>query len=95
MLQAISKWECGEVLPDLLHFQILAQFYHVSADSLLEIELEDAEHVIETIKVGGAVFEVVKRPEAILAGKYFTPRTTQALEIFMPLLILWILISEC
>lgn len=69
--QAISKWEKGEVLPDLFHFQILAKFFHVSADSLLEIEPEDAEHVIETIKVGGAVFEVVKKPETILAGKIF------------------------
>lgn len=53
--QAISKWEKGEVLPDLFHFQVLAQFYRVSADSLLELELDSAERVIETIKVGGAI----------------------------------------
>ena len=80
--QAISKWEKGEVLPDLFHFQILVQFYHVSADSLLEIEPENSEHVIETIKVGGAVFEVVKRPEAIFAGKMFYARNYPSIEDF-------------
>lgn len=69
--QAISKWESGEGLPDLYHFQILTQFYRVSADSLLEIELDGEAHVLETIKVGGAVFEVVQKPATILAGKIF------------------------
>lgn len=80
--QAISKWEKGEVLPDLYHFHILARFFHVSADSLLEIESDNAEHVIETIRVGGAVFEVVKRPEVILAGKIFYAKDYPGIEDF-------------
>lgn len=59
--QAISKWEKGEGLPDLYHFQILTQFYRISADSLLEIELDGEVHVLETIKVGRVVFEVVHK----------------------------------
>lgn len=74
--------EMGEVLPDLFHFRILAQFYRVSADSLLELELDSAEHVIETIKVGGAIFEVVKRPETLYAGKIIYAKDYPSIEDF-------------
>ena len=80
--QAISKWEKGEGLPDLYHFQILAQFYRVSADSLLEIELDGEAHVLETIKVGGAVFEVVQKPATILAGKIFYASNSTSIDEF-------------
>lgn len=80
--QAISKWEKGEVLPDLFHFQILSQFYRVSADSLLELDLDSAEHVIETIKIGGAIFEVVKRPETLYAGKIIYAKDYPSIEDF-------------
>ena len=36
---------------------------------MVDTENETAEKVIETIKVGGAAFEIVEKPETILAGK--------------------------
>lgn len=67
--QAVSKWENGDCLPDVYHLKLLALALHVSADRLLETESESKEQVKETILSGGAVFEIVERPETILAGK--------------------------
>lgn len=67
--QAISKWENGDCLPDVYHLKLLAQMLHVSTDCLLDTENESDEKVVETIRVGGAVFEIVEKSEVILAGK--------------------------
>lgn len=67
--QALSKWENGDCLPDVYHLKLLARVFKVSADCLLDTENESSEKVVETIKVGGAVFELVEKPETILAGK--------------------------
>lgn len=67
--QAISKWENGDCLPDVYHLKLLAQMLHVSTDSLLDTENENGEKVVETIRIGGAVFEIVEKSQVILAGK--------------------------
>lgn len=67
--QAVSKWEKGECLPDVYNLKLLARLYRISIDSLLDIENEGTEKIIETIKVGEAIFEVVEKNPAILAGK--------------------------
>jgi len=67
--QAVSKWEKGECLPDVYNLKLLGQLYRVSIDDLLDIDDEGTEKVIESIKIGEAVFEVVDKPETILAGK--------------------------
>lgn len=67
--QAVSKWEKGECLPDVYNLKLLARLYRVSIDSLLDIDDIKNEKVVETIKAGDAVFEVVEKPETILAGK--------------------------
>lgn len=67
--QAVSKWENGECLPDVYNLKLLAQILNISVDSLLETENKNTERVIETIKIGGALFEVVEKSETILAGK--------------------------
>lgn len=67
--QAVSKWEKGDCLPDVYNLKLLARLYRVSIDNLLDVENEGTEKVIETIKIGGAVFEIIEKPEAILAGK--------------------------
>lgn len=67
--QALSKWENGECLPDVYNLKLLALVLNASVDCLLDTENETAEKVIETIKVGEAVFDVVEKPAAILAGK--------------------------
>ena len=67
--QSISKWENGDCLPDVYNLRLLALILNVSVDCLLDTENETAEKVIETIKVGGAAFEIVEKPAAIFAGK--------------------------
>lgn len=67
--QAVSKWEKGECLPDVYNLKLLSRVYRVSVDDLLDFEDEKSEKVIETIKIGEATFEIVKKPETILAGR--------------------------
>lgn len=67
--QAVSKWENGECLPDVYNLKILGQLLHVSIDTLLATESDKFERVVETIKIGGAEFEIIEKPETILAGK--------------------------
>ncbi len=67
--QAVSKWENGECLPDVYNLKLLAQILHISVDSLLDTEIQNPEKIVETITIGGANFEIVEKPETLLAGK--------------------------
>lgn len=67
--QAVSKWENGECLPDVYNLKLLARILRVSVDGLLDTEIQNPEKVVETIMIGGARFEVVEKPETILAGR--------------------------
>jgi transcriptional regulator with XRE-family HTH domain len=67
--QAVSKWEKGECLPDVYNLKMLGRLYRVSIDKLLETEEDGDEKVVETIKIGDAVFEIIHKPETILSGK--------------------------
>jgi len=67
--QAVSKWENGECLPDVYNLKLIGQVYRISIDSLLDIVDDRKEKIIQTIKVLGATFELVEKPETILAGK--------------------------
>jgi len=84
--QAVSKWEKGDCLPDVYNLKLLARLYRVSIDNLLDVENEGTEKVVETIRIGGAVFEIVEKSETILAGKIIYENETidisQALDNF-------------
>ena len=67
--QAVSKWENRECLPDVYNLKLLAQILHISVDSLLDTEIQNPEKIVETITIGGANFEIVEKPETLLAGK--------------------------
>ena len=67
--QAVSKWEKGECLPDVYNLKLLGKLYRISVDNLLAIENDGDEKVIETIKIGEAVFEIIEKPATIFAGK--------------------------
>ncbi|MCL2488543.1 MAG: helix-turn-helix domain-containing protein [Oscillospiraceae bacterium] len=67
--QAVSKWEKGECLPDVYNLKLLGRLYRVSLDDLLDTGEEGTEKVVETVKIGGAAFEIVEKPAAIFAGK--------------------------
>lgn len=67
--QAFSKWENGICLPDIYNLKLLAQVLKVSVDSLLDTENSSGEKVVDTIKIGGAAFEIVEKAETIFAGK--------------------------
>ena len=38
--QAVSKWEAGETMPDLINCDILANIYNVSVDDLIHFNGE-------------------------------------------------------
>jgi len=84
--QAVSKWEKGECLPDVYNLKLLGRLYRVSVDRLLDTEDSGCERVVETIQIGGAVFEIVEKPATILAGKIVyeneTTEIEQAVEAF-------------
>lgn len=67
--QAVSKWENGDCLPDIYNLKLLAQMLHIPVDSLLDTEMQNSEKIVETINVCGARFDIVEKPETILAGK--------------------------
>lgn len=69
--QAVSKWENGICLPDIYNLKLLARVLNVSVDCLLDIENDGGEKVVDMIKIGGAVFEIVEKPETVFAGKMF------------------------
>lgn len=67
--QAVSKWENGECLPDVYNLKLLAQILRISVDSLLDTKIQNPEKIIETITIGGTRFDIIEKPETILAGK--------------------------
>ena len=80
--QTVSKWEKGECLPDVYNLKLLGRLYRVSVDSLLGTEGDGDEKIVQTVKIGEAVFEVVERPEAIFAGKFVYAKDYPSLEAF-------------
>ncbi len=48
--QAISKWECGEALPDIENLILLANFYEISLDTLVGVERQENEQKNDTDK---------------------------------------------
>lgn len=80
--QAVSKWENGECLPDVCNLKLLAKLLHISVDTLLDTENDKPEKVIETIKIGGAEFEIIEKPEIILAGKIIYAKDYENIDEF-------------
>lgn len=82
--QAVSKWENGDCLPDIYNLKLLAQVLHISVDTLLDTQMQNSEKIVETINVCGARFDIVEKPEFILAGKLFMQRISPTLTAFIP-----------
>lgn len=80
--QAVSKWENGECLPDVYNLKVLGQLLHISVDTLLATENDKFERVIETIKIGTAEFEIIEKPETILAGKMIYAKDFESIDGF-------------
>lgn len=80
--QAISKWENGECLPDVYNLKLLGKVLHTSVDTLLDTEGDNPERIIEIIQIGGAVFEIIEKPETILAGKILYAKEYQDIDTF-------------
>ena len=55
---------------------------HTSVDTLLATENDNFERVIETIKIGGAEFEIIEKPETILAGKVIYAKDYEGIDGF-------------
>lgn len=80
--QAISKWENGECLPDVYNLKLLGKVLHTSVDTLLDTEGDNPERIVEIIQIGGAVFEIIEKPETILAGKILYAKEYQDIDAF-------------
>lgn len=80
--QAVSKWENGECLPDVYNLKVLGQLLHIPVDTLLATEGDKFERVVETIKIGGAEFEIIEKPETILAGKIIYAKDYEDIDRF-------------
>lgn len=81
-VQALSKGENGACLPDVYHLILLTKVLRVSADTLLSVDDAQMERVVETIRLGEAVFEVVEMPEMILAGRIIYARDYEDMPAF-------------
>lgn len=68
-VQAFHKWESGACLPDLYHLKLLTQVLKISADCLLADEDVQEERIVERIRIGDAVFDVVEKSMMLLAGR--------------------------
>jgi len=72
-VQAISKWERGESLPDVSHVCALTRIFNVSADVLLGITAE-AEMALLAVDGGGTKTEMVLiRPDGHLLKRLVLP----------------------
>ena len=80
--QAVSKWENGECLPDVYNLKLLAQILNISVDTLLDTEIQNSEKIVETVMIGGARFDIVKKPETIFAGKIIYAKDFPNVESF-------------
>lgn len=47
--QAVSKWECGNTMPDVMLIPAIASFFGVSTDELFEFNLFESERQVEAI----------------------------------------------
>lgn len=80
--QAVSRWENGECLPDIYNLKLLGKILRTPVDTLLNTENDDSETVTEVIKIGGAEFEIIEKPETILAGKIIYAKDFETIEAF-------------
>lgn len=77
--QAVSKWEQGDSLPDLNNFLLLARLLKMSTDELLGIA--GGEELIKRIEVGGAIVDLVRRPETLYAGRILYARNCENFDL--------------
>ena len=56
--QTVSKWENGDCLPDVYNLKLMAQIFHISVDSLLDTEMQNAEKIVETITINLSLIHI-------------------------------------
>ena len=81
-VQALYKWENGNCLPDVYHLKLLSQVLRVSAEQLLADDNIQEERIVESIRIGAAVFDVVEKPAMILAGRIIHAKDFDSLDAF-------------
>ena len=50
--QAVSKWECGEAVPDIQKCKKLADIFQVSLDDLVNYEKDENMGMVHKIRTG-------------------------------------------
>ena len=58
--QAYAKWEKGDTLPDVLHFQKLAALYDTTIDALLNFDAKVGQTALTPAPKGKHIFGTVK-----------------------------------
>lgn len=81
-VQALYKWENGNCLPDVYHLKLLSQVLKVSADHLLANDEIQEERIVESIRIGETVFDVVEKPAMILAGRIIYAKDFDSMDAF-------------
>ena len=81
-VQALYKWENGNCLPDVYHLKLLSQVLKVSADQLLADDDIQEERIVESIRIGEAVFDVVDKPAMVLAGRIIHAKDFDSMDDF-------------
>lgn len=81
-VQALHKWERGACLPDVYHLRLLTKVLNISADHLLADECAQKERVVERIRIGDAVFDVVEKPTMLLAGRIIYAKDCEGMSGF-------------
>lgn len=81
-VQALYKWENGNCLPDVYHLKLLSQVLKVSADHLLADDEIQEERIVEIIRIGETVFDVVEKPAMILAGCIIYAKDFDSMDAF-------------
>ncbi len=71
--KSISKWECGDVLPDIVTISMIAEFFGITIDQLIGSKIPKKEsakdrHVLVTLMSSGLSFLIAGIAFVILLG---------------------------
>lgn len=74
--KSVSKWECGDVLPDIVTFRMIADFFGVTVDELI-----GAETPAKATKTGNRIIITLISCIGVLLCAFIAERVLSALDI--------------
>ena len=79
----MSRFVAGNCLPDVHHLKLLSHVLKVSADHLLANDEIHEKRIVESFRIGEAVFDVVEKPTMTLAGRIIYAKNFDAMDAFI------------